>query len=118
MVIVSDDLRNCLLAAKIPLALYIGGMGAEAKNFHLDLISRLGYSDAAARVQDLFRQGRRQEAIEAVPDELADAISLVGLIERIRERIELWRNSPVTTLLFTGVLNEPTMRALRDAVRS
>ncbi|MFB4318497.1 LLM class F420-dependent oxidoreductase [Actinomadura sp. 21ATH] len=115
--IVTDDVASALEFAKIPLAFYIGGMGAKDRNFHLDLIGRLGYAEQAARVQELFLSGRRAEAIAAVPDELADSISLLGPIGRIKERLQLWRDSPVTTLLFAGVKDEPTLRALRDLVR-
>ncbi|MEU6039152.1 LLM class F420-dependent oxidoreductase [Actinomadura sp. NPDC047616] len=114
--IVTDDLAAALEFAKIPLAFYIGGMGARDRNFHLDLIGRLGYADQAARVQELFLDGRRDEAIKAVPDELADAISLLGPIGRVKERLQLWRDSPVTTLLIAGVRDEPTLRTLRDLV--
>ncbi|MCW2937091.1 MAG: Luciferase-like monooxygenase, partial [Actinomycetia bacterium] len=114
--IVTDDVDSALEFAKIPLAFYIGGMGAKDKNFHLDLIGRLGYAEQAERVQELFLGGRRQEAIAAVPDELADSISLLGPIGRIKERLQLWRDSPVTTLLIAGVRDEPTLRALRDVV--
>jgi F420-dependent oxidoreductase-like protein len=114
--IVTDDLPAALEFAKIPLAFYIGGMGARDRNFHLDLIGRLGYAEEAARVQDLFLDGRRDEAIKAVPDELADAISLLGPLGRIRERLALWRDSAVTTLLIAGVKDEPTLRAIREMV--
>jgi F420-dependent oxidoreductase-like protein len=114
--IVTDDLDAALEVAKIPLAFYIGGMGAKDRNFHLDLIARLGYAEETARVQELFLSGRRTEAIRAVPDELADSISLLGPIGRIKERLELWRDSPVTTLLVAGVRDEPTLRALRELV--
>jgi F420-dependent oxidoreductase-like protein len=114
--IVSDDLAAALELAKIPLAFYIGGMGAKDSNFHLDLIGRLGYAEEAARVQDLFLSERRAEAIKAVPDELADSISLLGPIGRIKERLRLWHDSPVTTLLIAGVRDEPTLRAIRDLV--
>jgi F420-dependent oxidoreductase-like protein len=114
--IVTDDVAAALEFAKIPLAFYIGGMGAKDKNFHLDLIGRLGFADAAEKVQELFLTGRRQEAVKAVPDELADSISLLGPIGRIKERLQLWQDSPVTTLLIAGVRDEPTLRAIRDLV--
>jgi F420-dependent oxidoreductase-like protein len=116
--IVTDDLSAALEVAKIPLAFYIGGMGARDRNFHLDLIGRLGYAEEAERVQDLFLAGRRDEAIKAVPDALADAISLLGPLGRIKERLTLWRESPVTTLLIAGVKDEATLRAIRDFVRA
>lgn len=116
--IVTDDLAGALELAKTPLAFYIGGMGARDHNFHLDLIGRLGYAEEAARVQELFLAGRRDEAVKAVPDDLADAISLLGPPARIRERLTLWTDSPVTTLLIAGVKDEPTLRTLRDLVRA
>jgi F420-dependent oxidoreductase-like protein len=115
-VIVTDDLPAALRAAKRTLGFYIGGMGARKRNFHLDVVSRMGYQEAGRRVQELFLEGRRDEAIDAVPDELADAMCLLGPIGRIRERLELWRKSPVTTLLVTGPNSEPDLRAIRDAV--
>jgi F420-dependent oxidoreductase-like protein len=114
--IVTDDVRSALEFAKIPLAFYIGGMGAKNRNFHLDLIGRLGYAEQATRVQELFLAGDRAGAVAAVPDELADSISLLGPIGRIKERLQLWRDSPVTTLLIAGVKDEPTLRSIRDLV--
>jgi hypothetical protein len=76
----------------------------------------MGYEEAGRRVQELFLDGRREEAIDAVPDDLADAVCLLGPIGRIRERLELWRQSPVTTLLVAGVTSEPDLQAIRDAV--
>lgn len=116
--IVTDDLSAALQFAKIPLAFYIGGMGARDRNFHLDLIGRLGYAEQAEQVQELFLDGRRDEAIAAVPDELADSISLLGPIGRIKERLRLWRDSPVTTVLIAGVKDEPTLRAIKDLADS
>ena len=116
--IVTDDVDSALEFAKIPLAFYIGGMGAKDRNFHLDLIGRLGYAEEAERVQELFLSGRRDEAIKAVPAGLADAISLLGPLGRIKERLQLWRDSPVTTLLIAGVRDEPTLRAIKDMADS
>jgi len=115
-VILTDDLPAALRSAKQMLGFYIGGMGARKRNFHLDVVTRMGYEEAGRRVQELFLQGRRDEAIDAVPDELADAVCLLGPIGRIRERLELWRTSPVTTLLVIGPDSEPDLRAVRDAV--
>src|SRR5262249_35443139 len=70
----NDDLEQALLPIKWMLAFYIGGMGAKAKNFHLNLVERFGYADAAAKVQQLFLAGDRAAAAAAVPDEFADEI--------------------------------------------
>ncbi|GIH27963.1 LLM class F420-dependent oxidoreductase [Acrocarpospora phusangensis] len=116
LVVVTDDLRAALDGVKLMLTLYIGGMGAKSRNFHADIIGRMGYAEAAERVQSLYLAGRRDEAFHAIPDELADGISLVGPLPRIRERLELWRKSPVTNLLVMGPRDEPTLTHIRDLV--
>jgi alkanesulfonate monooxygenase SsuD/methylene tetrahydromethanopterin reductase-like flavin-dependent oxidoreductase (luciferase family) len=116
MVIVTDDVRAALNGVKMMLTLYIGGMGAKNTNFHADILARMGYAEATREIQSLYLAGRRDEAFNAIPDELADGISLVGPIARIRERLDLWRKSPVTNLLVMGPRDEPTLRAIRDLV--
>ncbi|WDV51338.1 LLM class F420-dependent oxidoreductase [Streptomyces coeruleorubidus] len=96
---VCDDVTEGLLPVKAMLGFYIGGMGHVARNFHADLMARMGYEGEARRIQELFLSGRRDEAVLAVPDAFADEISLVGPRERIAERLELWRKGPVTDLL-------------------
>ncbi|MET8948174.1 LLM class F420-dependent oxidoreductase [Streptomyces sp. NPDC004542] len=96
---VCDDVAEGLLPVKIMLGFYIGGMGHAARNFHADLMARMGYEEEARRIQDLFLSGRREEAVRAVPDAFADEISLVGPLRRIAERLESWRKGPVTDLL-------------------
>lgn len=98
-VVLNDDVAQAMLPVKMSLSFYLGGMGAKAENFHVQLMERLGYGDAARRVQDLFLSGKRAEAVAAVPDELADEIALVGPPERIRDRLQAWKASRVTTLL-------------------
>jgi F420-dependent oxidoreductase-like protein len=109
-----DDLEQALLPIKWMLAFYIGGMGAKAKNFHLNLVERFGYADAATKVQGLFLAGNRAEAAAAVPDEFADEISLAGPPARIRERLQVWKKSPVTTLI-AGTRDLATLRVLAEA---
>ncbi len=98
-VAVGDDVKALLGAQKPFLALYIGGMGAREKNFHNEMAIRYGYGDAARRIQELYLAGRKQEAEAAVPDELADEMSLVGPPARIRERYRAWEDAGVTTIL-------------------
>jgi F420-dependent oxidoreductase-like protein len=105
-VIVTDDVQSARDALKPLLALYVGGMGARGKNFYNDLVSRYGYENAAKRVQDLYLDGKKKEAIEAVPDELIDDVALVGPKERIAERLDAWRESGVTTLLVSSPQDE------------
>ncbi|MGY9064692.1 LLM class F420-dependent oxidoreductase [Streptomyces sp. CAS3] len=96
---VCDDVAEGLLPVKAMLGFYIGGMGHASRNFHADLMARMGYPQAARRVQKLFLAGRREEAVRAVPDAFADEISLVGPRARIAKRLEAWRKGPVTDLL-------------------
>jgi F420-dependent oxidoreductase-like protein len=97
-VVVGEDVNACRNMVKPMLALYIGGMGAKGKNFYNDLACRYGYEAAAQQIQDLYLAGQKEAATLAVPDALVDAVALCGPKARIRERLELWRHSPVTTL--------------------
>ncbi|MGW2020190.1 LLM class F420-dependent oxidoreductase [Streptomyces sp. NPDC001927] len=106
---VCDDPAEGLLPVKAMLGFYIGGMGHTARNFHADLMARMGYESEARHIQELFAAGRREEAVLAVPDAFADEISLVGPKERIAERLAEWRKGPVTDLLVTA----PDLATLR-----
>ncbi|MEU4272779.1 LLM class F420-dependent oxidoreductase [Streptomyces sp. NPDC026092] len=106
---VCDDPAEGLLPVKAMLGFYIGGMGHTARNFHADLMARMGYESEARHIQELFAAGRREEAVLAVPDAFADEISLVGPKVRIAERLAEWRKGPVTDLLVTA----PDLATLR-----
>lgn len=93
-----EDVDRCRDAVRPLLALYIGGMGSRGKNFYNDLVRRYGYEAAATEVQDLFLDGKRREATAAVPDDLVDDVALVGPPERIRDRLDAWRETPAKTL--------------------
>jgi len=97
--ILGGDLDSCRMPVKGMLALYIGGMGARGKNFYTDYAIRLGYEEAAIKIQDLYLDGKKEQAMAAVPDQLADAVALIGTRERIAERFEAWKTSAATTLL-------------------
>ena len=91
----SDDLDAARMQVKPQLALYVGGMGARGRNFYNDLACRYGFEEAAARIQDLYLDGRKAEAFAAVPDALVDEVCLVGPAGAIRDRLEAWRESGV-----------------------
>ncbi len=99
---VCDDVAEGLDSVKQFLALYVGGMGAKDKNFHNDLMARMGFEAEAHKIQELFMAGQKDAAVAAVPDQFADEISLVGPIDRIRERLAPWRESPVTSILVSA----------------
>jgi F420-dependent oxidoreductase-like protein len=95
---VDDDVGAALNRLKPEVALYVGGMGHQTKNFHNDIMVRRGFSDAAKRIQELYLAGRKDEAIAAVPDEWVDMKSLVGPPARIRERYRAWEDCGADTL--------------------
>jgi F420-dependent oxidoreductase-like protein len=108
-VLVGDDVQALRDSLKPHLALYVGGMGAKGRNFYNALVRRYGWEAEAERIQELYLAGHQREAIAAVPDELVDAVALVGPKERIAERLEAWRETPVTTL----IVGSPQPEALR-----
>jgi F420-dependent oxidoreductase-like protein len=98
-VIINDDVNACLGFIKPVLALYIGGMGARGKNFYNDLACRYGFEAEAKKIQDLYLEGKKEEAAATVPDALADEVALVGPPERIKDRLPAWRESGVQTVI-------------------
>ena len=114
MVIVGDDVQACLGFVKPMLALYVGGMGARGKNFYNDLACRYGFEAEAKKIQDRYLDGKKDEATAAVPDQLADEVSLVGPKERIRDRLAAWRESPASTLI-CGLMQSEALRAIAEA---
>jgi F420-dependent oxidoreductase-like protein len=98
-VTITEDVTSALRAMKPSIALYVGGMGHPTINFHKSAMEHLGYPEAAARIEELFRAGRKQEAADAVPDEFVDEQALVGTANRIRDRYRAWADCGVTGLL-------------------
>jgi len=90
-------------------------MGAKKRNFHMELMARMGFEAEAHKIQDLFFEGKRGEAVAMVPSQFADEISLCGPRERIRDRIQAWRETPVTSLLIGGG-DVASMRMLAELV--
>lgn len=89
--VMGDDVEQCMMPIRGSMALYIGGMGARDKNFYNDYCKRLGFEEAAVKIQDLYLAGRKDEAMAAVPAELIDAVHLVGPADRIRDRLQRWK---------------------------
>jgi F420-dependent oxidoreductase-like protein len=98
-VAMGDDVGACRDLLRPFFALYIGGMGARGRNFYHDLAARYGFERAADEIQDLYLEGRKEEAAGKVPDELVDEMALVGPIGRIVDRLEAWKASSVGTLI-------------------
>jgi F420-dependent oxidoreductase-like protein len=116
----ADDLEAARLPIKQNLALYVGGMGAREKNFYNDYAKHLGYEAAAARIQDEFLAGRKNEAVASVPDALVDDIALVGPAARIRDRLQLWKEAGrarhVDALLLSRNATVDALRVIAEAV--
>ena len=114
-VLVGDDTAALRDALRPHVALYVGGMGAKGRNFYNALVRRYGWEEEAERIQELYLAGKQREAIAAVPDELVDAVSLVGPKGRIAERLDAWRETPVTTLVL-GTTQPEALRTLAELV--
>ena len=113
--IAPDDVQARRDSLKPYLALYVGGMGAKGRNFYNSLVRRYGWEEEAERIQELYLGGKQREAIAAVPDELVDAVSLIGPKERIAERLDAWRETPVTTLVL-GTTQPEALQTLAELV--
>jgi F420-dependent oxidoreductase-like protein len=107
---IDDDIDKARDAVRPLLALYVGGMGSRKKNFYNSLVQRYGFEDAAKEVQDLYLDGKKDEAAAALPAELIDRTSLVGPKERVQERIEVYREAGVGTLVATPTVFDPEAR--------
>ena len=106
--------------ARPSTALYVGGMGARGKNFYNALVRRYGFEAEAERIQDLYLDGKKDEAAAAVPAEFLEKTLLVGPRSYVQERIAAMAEAGVTTLTVTPVGADPVkvieeLRALTDA---
>src|SRR5213078_1207397 len=100
--IVHDDIEAAADYLRPMYALYFGGMGARGANFHHDVAVRLGYEAEAKRVQDLYLDGKKDEAAAAIPTALVEDLALIGTEDKIRGELDAWRESIATTLLVAG----------------
>jgi F420-dependent oxidoreductase-like protein len=98
---ISDDREQARNIMRPVLALYIGGMGSRKQNFYNQLVQRYGYESAAREVQDLYLEGKKEEAGAAIPDELIDLVSLCGPRDVVRDRLRAFRDAGVGTLMIT-----------------
>jgi F420-dependent oxidoreductase-like protein len=112
--IVTDDIEAAADAVRPMYALYFGGMGARGANFHANVAIRMGYEDEVATIQELYLNGKKDEAAAAVPTRLVEQLTLIGPKEKIRHDLEAWRESIVTTLLVGG--DPATLRTAAELV--
>jgi F420-dependent oxidoreductase-like protein len=102
-VFVTDDLKAARDAMRPFVALYVGGMGSREQNFYNNLVCRYGFETQAKQIQDLYLEGKREEAMAAIPEELIDKVSLCGPKEHVRERLAVYREAGVGTLGITPI---------------
>ena len=112
--IVSDDIDAAADMVRPMYALYFGGMGAKSENFHANVPIRMGYEAEVTEIQDLYLDGKKEEAAAKVPTELIEKLALIGPAEKIRDDLEAWRESSATTLLIAG--DPATMRTAAELV--
>ena len=101
-VIPGPDVEKCADLVRPMLALYAGGMGARGANFHFDVFARMGYEDVAVRVQELYLEGRKEEAAASIPLKMVEDVALVGPPDKIRSELPRWEDTVLTTLLLSG----------------
>ena len=111
-VIIHDDVEEAADFMRPTLALYIGGMGAREVNFHANVFARMGYEAETRAIQDLYLAGKKQEAAAAVPQSLIEETTLIGPKEKIRDDLEMWRESCITELQLYGDVN--TLRTMAE----
>jgi F420-dependent oxidoreductase-like protein len=112
--IVTDDIEAAADSLRPFYALYFGGMGAKGANFHANVPIRMGYEREVGEIQDLYLNGKKDEAGAKVPTALIQELSLIGPREKIRDDLVKWRESVVTTLLVSG--DSATLRAAAELV--
>jgi F420-dependent oxidoreductase-like protein len=112
--IISDDVDAAVDSLRPFYALYFGGMGAKGTNFHANVPIRMGYESEVAEIQELYLAGKKEEAGAKIPRGLIEEMSLVGPADKIRDDLDKWRESIVTTLLLSG--DAATLRAAAELV--
>ena len=100
---IDDDLDRARDVMRPFIALYVGGMGSRDKNFYNQLVQRYGFEDAAAEIQTLYLDGKKEEAAAAIPPELIDLVTMCGPRDRVKERLEVYREAGVGTLIVSSM---------------
>ncbi|HVA43864.1 MAG TPA: LLM class F420-dependent oxidoreductase [Acidimicrobiales bacterium] len=114
-VVITDERDKALESMRPGLGFYIGGMGAKDMNFHKNVFSRMGYEKEADQIQDLFFEGKRDEAVASVPLDMVADISLVGSRQQIRAELPMWEEAGVTMLVI-GARSLDEMRDVAEVI--
>jgi F420-dependent oxidoreductase-like protein len=111
-IVINDDVEAAADWIRPFIALYVGGMGARGQNFHFDVVARMGFEEEATKIQDLYLEGRKEEAVRAVPTALVESMAMIGPAAKIREQKSRWENSLATTLIVHG--DAGTLRTMAE----
>lgn len=101
-VVVADDAEGCADFFRPMLALYIGGMGAKGANFHYEVFARMGWESECAKIQDLYLDGHKADAIAAVPTGLVEDVALIGPLDKVLGELPAWKETCISTALVQG----------------
>lgn len=113
-VVINPDVEAAADIVRPFLALYAGGMGAKGANFHYEAIARSGYEDVAEKIQELYLQGKKEEAAASIPLKLVEDFALVGPPAKIKDEMARWDETAITTMIVNGP--PPLLRALAELV--
>ena len=102
-IVIDDDIEKAADVIRPNIALYVGGMGAKEANFHNQVFVRMGYGAECARIQRLYLDGHKSEAIASVPLAMVEDVALVGSRDKIKDDIVRWEKTAVKTLLLQGL---------------
>ncbi len=106
----AEEKRAVIDAMKPVVALYMGGMGAKDQNFHKQVFERMGYRAITGRVQELFLAGDRESATALIPDDLVDDMHIIGTEAEVRDTVQVWEGTGVTTLMLSAQSAEEIRR--------
>jgi F420-dependent oxidoreductase-like protein len=101
-IVPGDDVEKAADMVRPFVALYAGGMGAKGANFHFDVFARMGWEAEATKIQELYLAGRKAEAIASVPLAMVEDVALVGPPAKVREDLQRWEQTCLTTLIVSG----------------
>jgi F420-dependent oxidoreductase-like protein len=113
-VAIGADVAACRDRIRPLLPLYVGAYGPKGGNYYHDLMVRFGFGEAADAIQEAYLSGRRSDATAAVPDEMVDAIGLVGQVERVADRLAAFAAAGTTTVI-AKTQDPGTIRGVAEA---
>jgi F420-dependent oxidoreductase-like protein len=113
-----DAQQKILDFARPQTALYVGGMGARDKNFYNTICQKYGYVEEAIAIQDLYLEGKKDEAAAKVPTQMLEKTNLVGPKSYVKERLAAYKEAGVTILSVNPVGGDPVkaIETLREMV--